>query len=124
MDFLSDDFVLTVDVGFSALHNGDADFLFESNMVAFPVVDSRQTTFYSNNGAALPTTPVKLVPRKGVTDVWFDSLNDILSGHKLTKITQETRPPTLAEVASLLGGVPPANVLEAVHNPSVVGRVD
>ena len=73
-----------------------------SDMVALPVVDAR-TSATANN---IPSTGIKLVPRKGVTDAWFDEMNDLLASRKLTKITHEKQPPTVDDMAAHLPGVP------------------
>ena len=85
-----------------------------SDMVVLPVVDMR-TSGNGQIGTALSHTRVKLVPRKGVTDAWYDDLHDVLSSYKLTKITQEQRPPLLQELIGLLPGVP-GDLVEALTN--------
>ena len=85
-----------------------------SDMVVLPVVDMR-TSANGQLSSMLSHTRTKLVPRKGVTDAWYDDLNDVLSSHKLTKITNELRPPLLQELIGLLPGVP-ANMIEALGN--------
>ena len=85
-----------------------------SDMVALPVVDMR-TSANGQLSSMLSHTRTKLVPRKGVTDAWYDDLNDVLSSYKLTKITYEQRPPLLQELIGLLPGVP-GNMVEALGN--------
>ena len=85
-----------------------------SDMVVLPVVDMR-TSANGQLSSMLSHTRTKLVPRKGVTDAWYDDLNDVLSSYKLTKITQEQRPPLLQELIGLLPGVP-GDMAEALCN--------
>ena len=80
-------------------------------MVAFPVVNPRQST---NGTGSLQYTNHKLVPRKGLTDVWTDELNDLLASRKLTSVSQEKTPPTLQDTTSLLPGVA-THIVEAVY---------
>ena len=84
-----------------------------SDMVALPLIDSRTSTSASST-LNLPCTTHKLVPRKGVTDAWFDEMNDLLAQRKLTQITHETRPPSVDDLAALLPGMP-AHMLQAAH---------
>ena len=79
-----------------------------------PVVDMR-TSSNGQLGQVLSHTRTKLVPRKGVTDAWFDELNDILSAYKLTAITYEKQPPSLQELVQNLPGVP-FDMVEALLN--------
>ena len=81
-------------------------------MVALPVVDQRNTTL--QYGGDYPRTNLKLAPRKGVTEQWFEQMQDLLSSQKLTKITSEMRPPTLAEITAMLPGVQD-HLVAAVH---------
>ena len=97
---------------FADVFNGDSVTSLHSisDMVALPVVDSRTSTTSNNT----PSTGIKLVPRKGVTDAWFDEMNDLLAARKLTKITHEKQPPTIDEVAAYLPGVP-HHLVQAAH---------
>ena len=67
-----------------------------SDMVAFPVVEQRNTTTGGSNN--IPCTAIKLSPRKGVTEMWHEQMNDLLSQHSLTKVSNEQHPPTLAKM--------------------------
>ena len=98
----------------SALFNGESvpSILNISDMVAFPVFDSRTTT--PTLPAGTVATSTKLIPRRGVTDVWLDELNDLLSSRKLTQITHEQQPATFQDVSAKLPGVP-AHIVQAVH---------
>ena len=98
----------------SALFNGELEssVLNISDMVAFPVFDSRTTTHTLPTGTV--STSTKLVPRRGVTDVWLDELTDLLSSRKLTQITNEEQPATYQEVSAQLPSVPP-HMIQAVH---------
>ena len=82
-----------------------------SHMVAAPVIEQRQAT---HGSSGYPTTSVKLVPRKGVTESWTDELADLLSARRLTGVSREQAAPTLGETASRLPGVA-AHLVEAVH---------
>ena len=73
-----------------------------SDMVALPVIDQRNS---GNANNAYPCTSIKLPPRKGVTEQWFEQMNDLLSQLKLTQVTKEDRSISLAELQSLLSGV-------------------
>ena len=55
--------------------------LINSDMVATPVVDQRNTTFHS--GGEHHCTTLKLTPRKGVTEQWMEQMYDLLSNQKL-----------------------------------------
>ena len=81
-----------------------------SDMVALPVIDQR------NSGNAYPSTAIKLPPRKGVTEQWFEQMNDLLSQLKLTQVTKEDRCITVAELQSLLSGVD-SDIILAIHEP-------
>ena len=82
-----------------------------SHMVAAPVIEQRQAT---HGSSGYPTTSVKLVPRKGVTESWTDELADLLSARRLTGVSREQAAPTLGETAACLPGVA-AHLVEAVH---------
>ena len=86
-----------------------------SDMVVAPVFDQRptNTTTFVNKGS-VPSTTAKLEPRKGPSDAWRDELSDILSAEKLTQIIGELRPPTIAEIAASVPGVP-QQLVEAAH---------
>ena len=84
-----------------------------SDMVVTPVFDQRPITTFGNKGS-VPTTTTKLEPRKGPTDAWRDEMLDILSSEKLTSITGELRPPTIAELTAKAPGVP-QDLIEAAH---------
>ena len=73
-----------------------SDKMLSSHMVALPVVEQRTTTSASNQN--IPCTTIKLSPRKGVADAWYEQLNDLLSLQGLTKLSNEEHPPTLAIV--------------------------
>ena len=86
-----------------------------SDMVVAPVFDQRPTNITTLvNKGGVPSTTAKLEPRKGPSDAWRDELSDILSAEKLTQITGELRPPTLAEIAAKAPGVP-QELVEAAH---------
>ena len=90
--------------------------LLNSDMVALPVVNQRNTAL--QYGGDYPRTNLKLAPRKGVTEQWFEQMQDLLSSQKLTKITSEMRPPTLAEITAMLPGVPD-HLVAAVHEAAL-----
>ena len=92
-----------------------ADHAIISDMVAFPVIDSRPSTHGSSGH---PTTSVKLVPRKGVSESWADELNDLLAAKKLTSVSREHAAPTLGETAARLPGVA-EHLVEAVYRALV-----
>ena len=84
--------------------------------MVLPVVDQRNTTL--QYGGDYPHTILKLAPRKGVTEQWLEQMHDMLSSQKLTKITSEMRPPTLAEVTAMLPGVTD-HLVAAVHEATL-----
>ena len=84
------------------------DRLIISDMVALPVIDQRTST------SDHPSTATKLMPRKGVTESWFEQMNDLLSQRKLTQVTKEDRPTPVAELQNLLPGVD-NDIILAIH---------
>ena len=86
-----------------------------SDMVAFPVIDSRPSAFGSSGHSC---TSAKLIPRKGVTESWADELNDLLAAKKLTSVSREHAAPTLGETAARLPGVA-EHLVEAVYQALV-----
>ena len=84
--------------------------LIKTDMVALPVIDQRT--------AGQSHTTTKLVPRKGASDTWRDEMADILAAHELTRIVQDSRPPSIEEIQQSLPGVP-IDIVEAVHEAAL-----